>query len=937
MSHLYQALSAQVDGWRAAHYPCDTYPAIREILEFAVEDAETGQLRYLRRAQFRALETYWYLRLVLNTPKIPDLYAQLFPKAKDQREAMGLTHPEIVSLIAGEGLEGCMARVLDDNAFVRQYALESLRESLTLDYASYILALAMGAGKTILMGAIVATEFALALEYPEDDSPFVENALIFAPGKTILTALRELADIPYDRILPPRLHKPFAASLKLTFTRDGDKQIPITWGSSFNVIVTNTEKIRIQKPNIRNGNGQLSVLTGSKSEEAIELANLRLQAIASLPHLAVFSDEAHHTYGQKLLGKWEKNKETGGMEFKADGIKKVRRTIDYLAQETNLIVVINATGTPYFERQPLRDVVVWYGLGEGIRDGVLKELANNIKVFELGDSEAETLVATVIKDFVRDYWAVSLPNGAPARLALYFPNLETRDELRGAIESALALNGIGNDVLLAVDGNSSEAIRRDFEAVARNPESPHRILLLVNMGTEGWNCPSLFATALVRKLTNSNNFVLQAATRCLRQVPGNTTPARVYLTGSNKKTLEAQLAETYGTSLRELGTQHAERVEKEIVLHQPHLPPLLIKKRVLRFRRKALTADATPLQLSIPDVAAPQGATVQTLGIVETAAGQTHFQRVDAGDDTVDTTPQELDAYTAATELAANYHLPSREVLQALRAAYGTEADIPSHHLTALGQQIEAQRADYETWHEDIDVAIALIKASGFDVREDQGKPVYTARISFAKERQALYKTMRDTADAALARQYSFHYEGYNFDSGPEAEFLDWALSLLQTEPHQIEGIWFTGGLTDPGKTDLCVEYLGYDGRWHRYTPDFVLRRADGKHLVVEIKKDSESPNIATDLARLAQGQAAQTPEGRKAVALKRWETLNPDKLAYHVMFADTQLADAGKALVRDFMRGSGAQVVDTLASLPADFMAEGRQDSLPQNREPLP
>lgn len=87
--------------------------------------------------------------------------------------------------------------------------------------------------------------------------------------------------------------------------------------------------------------------------------DLRLQAIASLPHLAVFSDEAHHTYGQKLLGKWTHDKETGEYEFKEQGIKKVRRTVDYLAQETNLVVVVNTTGTPYFERQPLRDVVVW--------------------------------------------------------------------------------------------------------------------------------------------------------------------------------------------------------------------------------------------------------------------------------------------------------------------------------------------------------------------------------------------------------------------------------------------------------------------------------------------------------------------------------------------------------------------------------------------------
>jgi type III restriction enzyme len=582
MTHLFQALAQGVDTWRAENYLCQEFPAIREILEHAQE--EGGQLRYLRRAQFRALETYWYLRLVLNTPRIGDLYTLLFPALRDRRAAMGLTSPEIVALIADEGLDTLLQRLPTDNAFVKQHGLESLRESLALDYPSYILALAMGAGKTILMGSIVATEFALALEYP--DGPFVENALIFAPGKTILGALRELADIPYERLLPPRFHKPFAASLKLTFTRDGDKQIPITWGSSFNVIVTNTEKIRIQKPTTKNG-AQHRLFGGIKDEEAAELANLRLQAIASLPHLAVFSDEAHHTYGQKLLGKWETDAATGEPVFKDDGIKKVRRTIDYLARETNLIVVVNATGTPYFQRQPLRDVVAWYGLGEGIRDGVLKELAGNIKVFELGDAEAAQLVGEVIDDFAADYWPVALPNGAPARLALYFPNIETRDELRPAIDSALARHGIGADTVLVVDNKSSEATRRAFEAVARDPAAPHRILLLVNMGTEGWNCPSLFACALVRKLAHSNNFVLQAATRCLRQVPGNTHPARVYLTSTNRRTLEDQLAETYGTSLHELDTQHAARIEKEIRLHKPHLPPLLVRKRLLRFRRKA--------------------------------------------------------------------------------------------------------------------------------------------------------------------------------------------------------------------------------------------------------------------------------------------------------------------------------------------------------------
>ena len=436
----------------------------------------------------------------------------------------------------------------------------------------------------------------------------------------------------------------------------------------------------------------------------------------------------------------------------------------------------------------MRDVVVWYGLGEGIRDGVLKELSNGIKVLELGDGDAERMVQSVIDDFVTDYWPVSLENGAPARLALYFPNLETRDELRPSIESALLAHGIGPDTLLAVDNKSSEATRRSFEAVARDPAAPHRVLLLVNMGTEGWNCPSLFACALVRKLATSNNFVLQAATRCLRQVPGNTKPARVYLTASNKKTLEDQLTETYGTSLKALDTQQAERVEKTIHLHKPHLPALLIKKRVLRIQRKAVPAEVAPLVFTLPDVSEPVGPVVQTWSPMLTPSGDTRMQRLDAADVLLEPFTPVLDCYTAAARLAACHHLPTTELLAALRQVYETQ-EVPDHHMDALGQQIEAQRNQYEEAWDEIEVAVALVKADGFDLNEVNGQPAYTARISFDKKNQHLYKTANETADAAHALRNSFHYEGYNFDSNPEAEFLDWTLGLLQAHPHQIEGL----------------------------------------------------------------------------------------------------------------------------------------------------
>lgn len=901
MTYLYQALERSVAKWRDAGYPHERYPAIGEILDYA--RLEDGSFRYLRKAQLQALETYWYLRLVMGTPTIPALYEQLFPKVRDRIRAMGISAKLFEE--ADFELDSLIDRLRSDNGFVRKHRLESLRETFTLNYPSYILALAMGAGKTILMGAIAATEFALAQEYPAEDAPFVKNALIFAPGKTIIESLRELADIPFDRVLPPRMYGPFAATLKLTFTRDGEKELPVVRGSLWNVIVTNTEKIRIQKPTGRKANrAQLALHLDARDEQAEEEANLRLSTIASLPDLAVFSDEAHHTYGQKLLGVWKKNPQTGEDEFVEQGIKKVRRTVDYLAQETSLKVVVNTTGTPYFEKQPLRDVVVWYSLGQGIKDGVLKDVANNIQVFDLDEAEADVLTDRIVSDFIKDYWDVRLRDGAPARLALYFPNTDSMDALRPAVESALARAGKNVACVLAVHSKSSEDTRREFYRVANDPDSPYRVILLVNMGTEGWNCPSLFACGLVRKLQTSNNFVLQAATRCLRQVPGNTHHARIYVSKGNRAVLQKQLEETYGTSIEELNRNVPERLEEEIELRRPDLPPLIIRKKLLRFRRKQEVQDLKALQFTVPSEVREPKSTVTTWTMVENREGKVRLQRVDGGEDILQLASTEFSLYGAAAELAANYHLPTALLHQALRNAYGEGGVVPEYHLEALGRQIEEQTSNYEQYHEEVDVALALVKAEGFQRRLRNGVPVYTARISFAKDRKDLYRTADQLAHAELARAKSFHYEGYNFDSSPEADYLEKVLNMINEHPDNIDGIWFTGGITDPSKTELFAEYLGEDGRWHRYTPDFVIARKDGRHLVVEIKADNLSAALTEDLQRYERGEPPITPEGRKAVALKRWQDLNPEKLQYSVIFAGSFVPEDALDETRAFVAG---------------------------------
>jgi type III restriction enzyme len=166
MPHLHQILAERVSKWRADGYPSPECPAIAEILEWAI-DLESGTPRFLRLPQISALETYWYLRLVERTPHVFALYQRLFAEPAELLDALGLSHPEITKLTVGRPLDALWERIKTDDAFVQTFRLEGLRETLALGYPSWILALAMGAGQTILIGAICATEFAMALEYPE--------------------------------------------------------------------------------------------------------------------------------------------------------------------------------------------------------------------------------------------------------------------------------------------------------------------------------------------------------------------------------------------------------------------------------------------------------------------------------------------------------------------------------------------------------------------------------------------------------------------------------------------------------------------------------------------------------------------------------------------------------------------------------------------------
>ena len=86
--HLHQVLAELTEVWRRDRYFCADYPAIGEIIDWSL-DSVSGQYRFLRRPQVRALETYWYLRLVEGTPHVLDLYRKFFARPSELLESLG--------------------------------------------------------------------------------------------------------------------------------------------------------------------------------------------------------------------------------------------------------------------------------------------------------------------------------------------------------------------------------------------------------------------------------------------------------------------------------------------------------------------------------------------------------------------------------------------------------------------------------------------------------------------------------------------------------------------------------------------------------------------------------------------------------------------------------------------------------------------------------
>ena len=542
--------------------------------------------------------------------------------------------------------------------------------------------------------------------------------------------------------------------------------------------------------------------------------------------MGIFSDEAHHTYGNQI------DRE----------LKRVRETVNYINKETDLIAVVNTTGTPYYKRQMLREVVAWYSLGAGIRDNILKSLRNGIVPYPVGTIPDEDIIRSVIKDFFKNYGDVALPDGSKAKIAFYFKTQEHLEASHLHIQNVLAETGKSPTIVLVNTQKSSPAEIDEFNRL-NDPKNQKRILLLIGKGVEGWNCPSLFACALIKEQT-SGTFVLQASTRCLRQVDGNTHPARIFLDTKNRDILDKQLAENFGTSIRELRGQDSDTEEVVIRIRKTEMPKLEISRQV---RRVVWTEkESVEIQLHVPTDIEETSQVFRSILTPDFAQKGTTSPLTGLGElDEVEVINRTTDCYTLARRLSRNYHLPFMETLKTLKNLY-PEGEVPNKHLTPLYQQVSTYLKNYKEIKEEVTEALALIH-----IYDEAGKPLfeqdddgcYIHRLRLLKrtaDRMRSDRLLFDDEDLEDTHDVSFHYAPYNFDTRPEREFFETILATLNIAIEDVKIFLFTGGLTDPKKTDFHFEYKGIDGNYHRYFPDFVIVKKTGEFYIVEIKSDKE-------------------------------------------------------------------------------------------------
>ena len=460
----------------------------------------------------------------------------------------------------GNILVPVLKKYIEENPDTIDYVAVFKKFFYDVAYPDYIFSLPMGAGKTYLMAAFIYLDLYFSLNEPDNPS-FAHNFMILAPSglkSSIIPSIRNIQDFDPTWILP----NPVASQIKneIRFeildaqkTAQKSNLVKNPNAQKINshltsndvrglIAVTNAEKVILDKFD----KDKSPSLFSDKEKKEFEISNELRSIVGKIPHLSIFIDEVHHA---------------------SDGDIKLRQVVNQWTETETFNSVLGFSGTPYLstaesvkvgldlslKNKNLSNVVYYYPLIEGV--------GNFLKspIIKVSDGGYETIIRKGVSEFLDTYGNLEYPNGTCAKLAIYCGRIDSLEEniypIVAELISKFGLNPA--DTILKYHGGNkeysvSESAAIEFASLDTNL-SKIKIVLLAQIGKEGWDCKSLTSVILPQKGACPQNMVLQTSCRCLRQVvKNNKETALIWLNDDNAKMLNKELDKQQHTSIEEL-------------------------------------------------------------------------------------------------------------------------------------------------------------------------------------------------------------------------------------------------------------------------------------------------------------------------------------------------------------------------------------------------
>ena len=895
---FYRMITKKRDEWFAQSCPV---AALIDYIE------KQGQMRD---AQIDAIKTYLFLKIACNNQPLAELFCNGVFNSLDldelaipmsTREALKATPSlsalyEYASLPDEKGTQIfskiCKTIIKDPKSVNARDFFN--RIFYDVKYTDYLFSLPMGAGKTYLMAAFIYLDLYFATNEPENPA-FAHNFMIFAPSglkSSVVPSLKTIQRFDPSWIIP----EPAASELKrmLIFevldessTAKKSNKIknpnvqkiaihqPYESMMGF-VAVTNAEKVILNRIVLKNG--QIGIFDRETNDKEERAANELRHTIGKIPHLAVFIDEVHHAARDEV---------------------KLRAVVHRWTEENNITGVIGFSGTPYLQSrdpfnvtqkisitmQEISNIVYYCPLVDGIGNFLKKPT-----VYISDSLDRLAITEQGVRQFLDDFKNKVYPDGTCAKLAVYCGTIETlEEEIYPLVEKIVTEYGLNPalSILKYYDRNKSHAVPIDstYEfSMLDSPLSQKRIILLVQIGKEGWDCRSLTGVILSQQGDCPTNMVLQTSCRCLRQVEkGVVEPAMIYLNRSNAATLNVQLEQQHHIDLEEFQAgKHDPILELKRYDRSGYLK--LPKVDFYQFKinyRTVVVEKTTEESICAAILGAADAA--RTITLLETAEFSDGLKKTNITEEKSERGNilanyniwlNELlkESFGGITyEMLAPFHSQLRSAFEQVTYVRDGLRYYSSHYdLAVLNAHIRKafyDKRSFETQEELIPEEASLLHVENFQptirttkvndyypeqetveriVAEDKGKLKLSAKQLHEIEvlesigYTDMAESIRAKAQPYPMKDKSFHYLPYHTDSGFEQTFLAEVLKLDIVKENDLE-VYYNGDETLTEFHVKCYERKGSGYNYiGMYTPDFIMIwRKDGqihKVLIVETK-----------------------------------------------------------------------------------------------------